>query len=32
MHNAKRIKGERLVLIIDTTVPVGAKNIDRFIF
>ncbi|CAK8736488.1 N-acetylglucosamine-6-phosphate deacetylase [Sodalis praecaptivus] len=32
VRNAKRIKGDRLVLVTDATAPAGAENIDRFIF
>lgn len=31
VRNAKRIKGDRLILVTDATAPAGA-NIDRFIF
>ncbi|WMQ73852.1 MAG: hypothetical protein GPOALKHO_000870 [Sodalis sp.] len=32
VRNAKRIKGDHLVLVIDVTASTGAENIDRFIF
>ncbi|UVK77334.1 MAG: N-acetylglucosamine-6-phosphate deacetylase [Sodalis sp. Fle] len=32
IRNAKRIKGDRLVLITDATDPAGANNIDQFFF
>lgn len=32
IRNAKRIKGDRLILVTDATAPASAENIDRFIF
>lgn len=32
IRNAKRIKGDRLVLVTDATAPAGADNINQFIF
>lgn len=32
VRNAKRIKGDRLVLVTDATAPAGADNINQFIF